>query len=288
MAKGIKFGERQLDCSQTRIMGILNVTPDSFSDGGSYADPAAAVTAARQMLADGADIIDIGGESTRPGAPEVTEATEIARVVPVIRQLRQEVPACVISIDTRKSHVAAAALDAGADIVNDVSGLAWDPELAAVTAHYGAGLVLMHMRGRPEDMQSPDFLVYDDVVKEVATFLACATARAMAAGVAAANIIWDPGLGFAKNLSGNLELLRRIDQLAAYGYPLLVGPSRKRFIGEMLHESEPQRRDWGTGGVTAYLAFHGVELVRVHNVAAMKQLLLLLQACRSDSGKERA
>ncbi len=280
MSKLINFLDRSLDCSSTRIMGILNVTPDSFSDGGSYASVDAAVETALKMLSDGAAIIDIGGESTRPGAAEVAEQDEIERVVPVIWKLRQRSRECIISIDTRKSLVAAAALEAGADIINDVSGLSWDNRMAAVAASTGAGLILMHMRGSPADMQSTENLIYNDVVNEVADFLSQATNRAMAAGVDKNKIIWDPGLGFAKDRQRNLELLRQIDRLADKGYPLLVGPSRKRFIGEILDEPDPQARDWGTGGVTAYLSMRGVEMVRVHNVAAMSQMLQVLDACR--------
>ncbi len=278
----IRFLNRSLDCSnRTGIMGILNVTPDSFSDGGNYIDPAQAVEHALEMLQDGADIIDIGGESTRPGAPDISIDEEIRRTGPVISQLRQQVPDTIISIDTRKSEVARAALEAGADIINDVSGLEYSSDMAATAAETGAGLIIMHMRGTPATMQSGNYLEYGNVTDEVIKFLTNASALALEAGVERDKIIWDPGIGFAKDLDQNLELLGNIDRLKNCGYAVLGGTSRKTFIGKLLDEPEPTGRVWGTGGSVAWLATAGVELVRVHDVREMKQLLTVFEACRN-------
>lgn len=282
MNNGIQLRDRRLELQgRPLLMGILNVTPDSFSDGGNSLDAAAAVQNGLKMIADGADIVDVGGESTRPGSAAVPEDLEIDRVVPVVIALKKELPQIVLSVDTRKSRVAAAALEAGADIVNDVSGLTYDPALADVTAKYRAALVLMHMRGNPATMQSPECLIYHDVVREVAEFLRQATEQAIAAGVERAKIIWDPGIGFAKDLNLNLELLGRIAELHADGYPLLVGPSRKAFIGKLLNRAEPQQRDWGTAGAACHLAAAGVQIIRVHEVSAIRDALTVFTACRS-------
>lgn len=279
----IKFLDRSLDLpGRTGIMGILNVTPDSFSDGGDYFNAGPAVERALAMLADGADIIDVGGESTRPGAEEIPVSEEIRRVIPVIEGIRIGAPGAVISVDTRKSEVARAALVAGADIINDVSGLSFSADMAEVAAQTGAGLIIMHMRGTPQTMQSDEFLVYDDVVAEVSAALLEASQRAEAVGVAAEKIIWDPGIGFSKNIEQNLSLLGNIDKLRKYGYAVLGGTSRKAFIGKLLEEPEPQCRVWGTGGSVAWMATLNVELVRVHDVMEMKQLLCVFDACRKS------
>jgi dihydropteroate synthase len=283
----IKFLDRSLDLSgRTGIMGILNVTPDSFSDGGNYFNAAPAVERALKMLEDGADIIDVGGESTRPGAEEIPVREEIRRVVPVIEGIRIGVPGAVISVDTRKSEVARAALDAGADIINDVSGLSFSADMAEVVAKSGAGLIIMHMRGTPQTMQSDDFLKYDDVVEDVSSALQEASQRAEKAGVATDKIIWDPGIGFSKNLEQNLSLLGNIDKLRKNGYAVLGGTSRKAFIGKLLEEAEPQRRVWGTAGSVAWMAALNVELIRVHDVKEMKQLLCVFDACRKSRSWE--
>ena len=279
----IKFLDRSLDLpGRTGIMGILNVTPDSFSDGGDYFNAGPAVERALAMLADGADIIDVGGESTRPGAEEIPVSEEIRRVIPVIEGIRIGAPGAVISVDTRKSEVARAALVAGADIINDVSGLSFSADMAEVAAQTGAGLIIMHMRGTPQTMQSDEFLVYDDVVAEVSAALLEASQRAEAVGVAAEKIIWDPGIGFSKNIEQNLSLLGNIDKLRKYGYAVVGGTSRKAFIGKLLEEPEPQCRVWGTGGSVAWMATLNVELVRVHDVMEMKQLLCVFDACRKS------
>lgn len=262
-------------------MGILNVTPDSFSDGGNYINPDKAVGHALEMLKDGADIIDIGGESTRPGAPDISVDEEIRRTATVIARLRQQVPDVIISIDTRKSEVARAAVNAGADIINDVSGLEYSPDMAAVAAETGAGLIIMHMRGTPATMQAGENLKYSNVIDEVIKFLTKASSLALEAGVERDKIIWDPGIGFAKDLEQNLDLLGNIDRLRDCGYAVLGGTSRKTFIGKLLNEQEPTERIWGTGGSVAWLATAGVELVRVHDVREMKQLLTVFEACRN-------
>lgn len=260
---------RVLALDRPLVMGILNVTPDSFSDGGRFLDPDAAVRRAREMAAAGADLIDLGGESTRPGAAEVTADEEAARVVPVLRALRHalDVP---LSVDTRKAAVARAALDAGAHVVNDVSGLG-DPGMAATVAAWGAGLVLMHMRGTPATMQSR--ADYADVVDEVAAELAASLARADAAGVARERVVLDPGIGFAKTADHNWALLGALPRLAALGHPLLLGVSRKSFLGALLADGSGaprpvEQREDATTALSALAAAAGVWGVRVHEVAA--------------------
>lgn len=263
------------------LMGILNVTPDSFSDGGRYVDPGIAVKHAVEMIADGAAIIDIGGESTRPGAETLSADEEIDRVVPVIRQLKQEMAEVLISIDTTKGAVAYAALEAGADIVNDISGLQADCRLAEIAAEFDAGLMLMHMRGTPKTMQNPENLVYDDVVDDVILFLEQAIDQALAAKIRREAIVVDPGIGFAKTWQQNLALLNRIDEFNRLGVPLLVGPSRKSFIGHVLDEADPAGRIWGTAGVIAWLLAKRVSFLRVHDVREMQQVITMFNACRN-------
>ncbi len=258
------------------FMGIVNVTPDSFSDGGEFFDPARAVGHALQLMSEGAAIIDIGGESTRPGCEPVAPEEEIRRIIPVVEKLRAAAPDCIISIDTRHSATARAALQAGADIINDISGLA-DPAMAATAAEFDAGLVIMHMRGTPADMQSPENLVYDDVVREVCEFLRQRTQTALDNGVNRANILLDPGIGFSKDLAGNRSLLQRIGELRELGWPLLVGPCRKKFIGQVLGIEEPAARIFGTAGVSAYLAAAGVEVIRVHEVRPVREAVMMFK-----------
>lgn len=260
---------------KTRLMGILNATPDSFSDGGKFLDPDTATARAEQMLDDGAAIIDIGGESTRPGAEIVPTEIEIQRVVPIVERLKRRRPDAVISVDTTKQEVAEAALKAGADILNDVRG-AWDQpsEIAGTAAEHGAGLVIMHSRGTPGDMRG--LTDYDDIVREVRDALSAAAERAIAAGVARESIVLDPGLGFAKNAEGSLELTSRIAEIAETGFPILVGHSRKSFIGWMLNPTDPpppENREWGTAAVTAWLVMRNVDIVRVHDVHATKAVV---------------
>lgn len=247
-------------------MGILNVTPDSFADGGLFFDTQLAIARGMEMIDEGVDIIDIGGESTRPGAERVSPEEEEARVLPVIKALSQE--NTVISIDTMRAATAQLAVEAGATIVNDVSGGAADPEMFATVAALGCKYILMHWRGHSKDMDSK--AIYDDVVAEVIEEVTITLQRALAAGIARENIILDPGLGFAKNPEHNWEILNRIDELVAMGYPILIGHSRKRFLGS----GSPQEREAATVALTRSLVGKGIWAVRVHgvksNVAALK------------------
>ena len=261
---------RVLALDRPRVMGILNLTPDSFSDGGRYSGLDAAVRRAREMAAEGADLIDLGGESTRPGAAEVSADEEASRVVPVLRALREqtELP---LSVDTRKAAVAAEALAAGADVVNDVSGLA-DPRMAETVAPGGAGLVLMHMRGTPATMQR--LADYADVVEDVAAELAASLARADAAGIARERVVLDPGIGFAKTGEQNLELIASLRALERrLGRPVLLGPSRKAFIGALLGGVPAEARDAGTAGACVAGLARGARLFRVHDVRGARQAL---------------
>ncbi len=270
-----RIGERALDCSErTLVMGILNVTPDSFSDGGEFLEVDVAVRHGVQMAADGADVIDVGGESTRPGSEPVPVDDEIGRVVPVIAKLVREVPAVPVSIDTRKAEVAAAALDAGAAIVNDVSG-GRDPGMFELVRDRGAAVVLMHMKGEPRSMQeSPS---YDDVVDEVHEYLRERIEAAEFAGIDPERIAIDPGIGFGKELEHNLELIRRIDAFLDLGRPVLVGPSRKRFIGTILDLPQDQRVE-GTIGAAAWLAARGAHVLRVHDVREVVRAVRVVDA----------
>ena len=266
---------------RTLVMGILNVTPDSFADGGLWADPSRAVDAALQMEADGADLIDIGGESTRPGAEALPLDVELARVMPVIEALasRLRVP---ISIDTYKAEVASRALAAGAAIVNDVSALRYDPALAAVVAKTGAALVLMHNRGRSRQMYQDAH--YRSVVDEVAGELAERVEAAVASGVARDRVIVDPGIGFAKRAEHSLEVLARLPELARLDRPLLVGPSRKSFLKIGLGDRAPGDREWGTAAAVAAAVMGGAHIVRVHAVKAMVDVVRTVDAMR-DAGR---
>jgi len=274
------FKNRQLDLSGvSRLMGIVNVTPDSFSDGGRCFNSETAVAHGLKLLEEGADIIDIGGESTRPGAAAVCPEEEISRIVPVIRELKRKHPDCIISADTRKAAVAKAAAEAGADIINDVAGLQYSPAIAAIAAEYDTGLILMHMRGTPETMQSAENLKYGDVVKEVSEFLLQAVEKALEYGVKRENIVIDPGIGFSKTPEQNLELIGRIGEIKALGFPVLAGHSRKSFIGTVLGRKTPEDRLWGTAGVTAFLAMRRAEIIRVHDVRAMKDVVTMFSRC---------
>jgi dihydropteroate synthase len=254
-------------------MGVVNVTPDSFSDGGLYLDPAAAIAHGEELAAQGAAILDIGGESTRPGAAPVAADEELRRVEPVIAALAGA--AETISVDTSKATVAAAALDAGASIVNDVTALRGDPEMAALVADRGAGLVLMHMAGDPRTMQvNPQ---YGDVVAEVRDFLAARLEAAVAAGIDESRIWLDPGIGFGKTVGHNLELIRGIPELARLGRPILLGTSRKSFIGR-LDGSPPDDRLGGTIATSILAAQAGAAVLRVHDVREMAQALRVANA----------
>lgn len=272
-AKGRVIGCRR----RPLVMGIVNVTADSFYDGGRYIDSNLAVAHACRLVEQGADILDIGAESTRPGAGLVTEEEELARVVPVVTALACQV-SVPISVDTTKSVVARAALDAGASIVNDVSAFRWDREMASVVAQAGAAVILMHMQGTPQTMQlAPQ---YQDVVTEVADFLDERMHVAVEAGISRTNIVLDPGIGFGKLLDHNLELLDRLSTFRKLGRPLLVGPSRKSFIGQLIGRP-PEHREWGTAAAVAIAVDRGAGILRVHDVAAMVDIVTVAAAIRS-------
>jgi len=248
-----------------RLMGVVNVTPDSFSDGGLYLDADAAIAHGKELARDGAEILDVGGESTRPGADEVSAAEELARTEPVVAGLAE---AATVSIDTSKVAVAEAALDAGASIVNDVTALRGDPQIGGLCAERGVGLVLMHMQGTPRTMQENP--AYDDVVDDVKAFLAERLGVAVAAGVAEERVWLDPGIGFGKTLEHNLELLRRLGELRELGRPLVVGTSRKSFIGK-IDGSGVGERLGGTIASSVLAAAEGAGVLRVHDLAEVAQ-----------------
>ncbi len=258
------------------LVGILNVTPDSFSDGGDCFDPEAAVRRAEAMLDDGAHVVDVGGESTRPGSDPVSQQEEVRRVVPVIEGLVADRPGAVISIDTYRAGTAGAALEAGALIVNDVTALRGDPAMAGLVADAGCPVVLMHMKGEPKTMQREPR--YDDVVREVRDFLAERAEHAISAGVRPENVIVDPGIGFGKTLDHNLALLRDLDTIVELGFPVLVGASRKRFLGGITGVEEPRERVFGTVATSVMAYERGASLFRVHDVRANREALAVAQA----------
>jgi dihydropteroate synthase len=260
---------------RTHIMGVLNATPDSFSDGGKFVDLDAAFLHAWKMAAAGADIIDVGGESTRPGAAPVSEREEQRRIVPLIEQLAKELDT-PISVDTYKSSVAEKALEAGASIVNDISGLRFSPDMARVVADFGAAVVIMHIKGTPRDMQKNP--VYDDVVAEVRRYLEESVERALAAGIGESRIVIDPGIGFGKSLEHNLELLNRLDEFRSLGRPILIGTSRKKFIGTVLGVDDPEQRGDGTAATIALGIARGARMVRVHDVQRMAHVARMTDA----------
>lgn len=258
------------------IMGVLNVTPDSFSDGGRYHGVDAAVAHAEAMEAEGADLLDIGGESSRPGARPVSLDEEVARVLPVVAALagRIRIP---LSVDTTKADVAKRALDAGASIINDVSALRGDPGMAGVVARSRAGLILMHMQGTPATMQGQP--TYGDVVEEVGAFLKARVEAAVAAGIARERIVVDPGLGFGKTREHNLALIGGLAALSALGCPIVIGPSRKSFVGAVL-DRPVSEREWGTAAAVAAGVLQGAHVIRVHAVAPMRDVVRMAQAIR--------
>ena len=269
-----ELSRRTLTLERPLVMGILNVTPDSFSDGNRFYTVDAAVERALELEREGADIIDIGGESTRPNAPAVDLEQELSRVIPVVEALagRLRVP---ISVDTYKSGVARAACAAGAEIVNDVSGLRFDPAMAQAVAQADAGLVVMHTRGTPDCMQADTR--YTDLVAEVKQYLLASLALAREAGIAESRIAVDPGLGFGKSVAGNLELIRRLAELLPLGRPILVGPSRKSFIAKVLGGGD-RDRTFGTAATVAVSVLNGASIVRVHDVAAMRDVAVMARA----------
>jgi dihydropteroate synthase len=262
-----------LPLDRVAVMGVLNVTPDSFSDGGLWMDPDAAIAHAREMVAQGATIIDVGGESTRPDATEVPEAEELRRVLPVIEAIASD--DIVVSIDTRKPSVARAAVEAGASIVNDTAGEAGDRAMDEVAASSGAAIVVMHSRGTPATMRS--LTDYDDVVADVRTFLLRRAAELEEAGVSHDAIVLDPGFGFAKTPAQNLLLLQHLDEITSADYPVLSGTSRKSFIGRVLDLPEQERLE-GTAATVAWAAWKGARIVRVHDVEAARRVVTMTEA----------
>jgi dihydropteroate synthase len=256
-------------------MGILNLTPDSFSDGGLWEDSGAAVEAGLRMVEEGADLLDVGGESTRPGAKPVSLEEELRRVLPVVRGLRRQTD-CPISIDTMKAGVARQALAEGADVINDVSALRADPEMLQVLSDSEAGVVLMHMQGRPSDMQrNPD---YEDVTGEICAFLRERVEVCLEAGLAEERICVDPGFGFGKTAAHNEALLRDLPQVVALGYPVLVGLSRKSYLGHLTGEADPRRRLWAGVALTSYGREQGASIFRVHEVPPHRHALRVTEA----------
>jgi dihydropteroate synthase len=261
--KNFNWGDR------TYLMGVLNVTPDSFSDGGEFQTVTAALDRAIQMVADGVDIIDIGGESTKPGATTVDAVTELARVIPVIAAIRQHpiINQIPISIDTTKSSVARSAIEAGADLINDVSGGVADPQMFGLVTELQVPYILMHMRGTPATMQQ--LTEYSDVVGEMITFFETQIDRAIQTGVDRSQIILDPGIGFAKTYHQSIEIIRQLNRFQVLDLPLLVGVSRKSFIGQILNQPDPQQRIWGTAAACCAAIANGADILRVHDVAEM-------------------
>jgi dihydropteroate synthase len=271
-----------LSLQRPLVLGVVNVTPDSFWDGGRHASPDAALAHAERLVDEGADLLDVGGESTRPGANRVPADVEIRRVVPLVEALVARWPATPVSVDTTKAVVARAALDAGAAVINDVSGLRLDAALAGVVAARGAGIIVMHSRGGIEEMASYALARYgSDVVGEVVAELGEAVARAAAAGIARGQIVADPGLGFAKRTEHSAAVLARLDRFARLGCPLLLGPSRKRFIGDLGGGLPPESRLEGTLAVCVIGLLAGARLFRVHDVAAARRALDVAEAIRT-------
>lgn len=279
MIRSWRLRTRSLSLERPILMGIVNVTPDSFSDGGSYLDPRAAIAHGMELSAAGAEVIDVGGESTRPGAPEVEVDEELRRVVPVVEGLAAE--GVAVSIDTTKPEVAERALAAGAEVVNDVTAFS-AAAMPGLVAASGAGAVLMHMQGTPRTMQADP--TYDDVVKEVRDYLVKRAAVAEGAGVARDRIAIDPGIGFGKTLENNLRLLDELAVLAETGYPVMVGTSRKAFLGRLTGIEDPARRDLASAVSIVLAAERGGAIFRVHDVASSREALAVLTAMVGGSG----
>ncbi len=262
------------------VMGVLNVTPDSFSDGGRFAARDAAVAHALEMVGAGADLIDVGGESTRPGSQPVPADEQVRRVVPVIEAVAPRVPA-LVSIDTTRADVARAALDAGAGMVNDISSARDDDGMLPLIASRSVPIILMHMQGKPATMQVNP--IYEDVTRQTIEFLRERSAAAQAVGVAAHRILVDPGIGFGKTMSHNLELLQRQSELGVLGKPVVIGTSRKGFVGKITNEPEPAHRLFGTAASVAWSVANGAAVVRVHDVGAMRQVVRMTEAIRAGA-----
>jgi len=269
------FARGGLALDEPRLMGIVNVTPDSFYAGSRHAAVDAALNHAEKLIGDGADILDIGGESTRPGAQPVEAGDELARVLPVVRAIVQRWPDLPVSVDTVKAEVAEAVLDAGAAIINDVSAFRLDARMPRVCAAAGAGVVLMHSRGTVQDMASYTQAQYSDVVADVVEELDRAATLGLEAGVSAEHIVLDPGLGFAKRTDHSIALLAQLQRIRELGYPVLVGPSRKRFVGELSGTSAPEDRLEGTIGACVAALWQGARIFRVHDVLPVRRALLI-------------
>lgn len=266
--------------SKTYIMGILNVTPDSFSDGGEFQQASSAVAQAEKMISDGADLIDIGGQSTRPGAVQISLAEELSRVIPVITAIRQHNDSSFthipISVDTTRAEVAEAAIAAGADLINDISGGTFDAQMLPTAAKLDVPIVLMHIRGTPQTMQT--LTDYQDLLGEIKAFFGEQIDKAIACGIKKSNLIIDPGIGFAKDALQNIELIQRLDQLKTLGVPILVGASRKSFIGKLTGHTDPKDRVWGTAAACCGAISLGADLIRVHDVAPMRDVVKVADA----------
>ncbi|MEH2457486.1 dihydropteroate synthase [Nostoc sp.] len=260
---------------QTYLMGILNVTPDSFSDGGKFNTTSAALVQAQALVAAGADMIDVGGQSTRPGAKQITLVEELDRVVSVLQVIRPEI-SVPISVDTTRAAVARASVEVGADIINDISGGTFDSEMLPTVAELDVPIILMHIRGTPQTMQQQTD--YQDLLGEIYSFLARQIGVATAVGIDLDKIIIDPGIGFAKNYEQNLEIFRGLRSLAALNCPILVGASRKSFIGRILNQPDPKARVWGTAAACCAAIFNGADILRVHDVQEIRDVSLVADA----------
>ncbi|MDJ0577770.1 MAG: dihydropteroate synthase [Xenococcaceae cyanobacterium MO_234.B1] len=260
---------------KTFLMGILNVTPDSFSDGGEFNNTESALSQAQYMIENGADIIDIGGQSTRPGAEQISLEAEINRVIPVIKAIRKNY-SIPISIDTTRAKVAEIAVEAGADIINDISGGTFEVEMLPTAAKLGIPIILMHIRGTPKTMQQ--MTDYQDLVGEITNFFTTQINKAIACGIARENIIIDPGIGFAKDSAQNIELLKRLSEFQSFKLPILVGVSRKSFIGHILNKTNPKERVWGTAAACCRAIAGGANILRVHDVPQMYDVIRVADA----------
>ena len=262
---------------ETLVMGIVNVTPDSFSDGGKFFSPEVAISHASKLITQGADIIDIGGESTRPGAEQVSESEELKRVIPVIEKIRTDNPTILISIDTTKASVAKHAVEAGADIINDVSGLSFDNNMIGIVESFNIPVVIMHMKGNPQNMQlNPE---YKDIVNEILDFFKMKITIAIQSGINRSMIILDPGIGFGKTVEHNFELLSRLNEFNVLELPIMIGPSRKSFIGITL-DLPPEDRVEGTAAAVSAGVMNGASIVRVHDVKSMKRVVRIIEKVR--------
>ena len=262
---------------RTYLMGVLNVTPDSFSDGGEFNKPLSALYQAQALAEKGADIIDIGGQSTRPGAEQISVEEELERVLSVIKVIRPKID-IPISVDTTRATVAKRAINAGADIVNDISGGTFDSSMFSTVASLNVPIVLMHIRGTPQTMQQ--MTDYQDVIQEISNFLSQQITAAVAAGITREKIIIDPGIGFAKNLEQNLEIFRRLKELKKLNCPILIGASRKSFIGRILNQPDPKARVWGTAAACCAAIFNGADILRVHDVEQMRDVSMVADAIK--------